>query len=201
MKASNVLFGMFLSVCSFVQAQNSGYYAIKRDSITLFVKDTNAYSKEFLNELANWKLAKAYILEDDKILVDSTEEFSAFFTGLKIGERYTYIGKNDEYEIDLTIKRLNYTTIYYDAIIRSEDGREHIKGKAHGGVSLFSEEIDEDDETGVAYACTEYVDNLENPGHAIRIDSEQTTRAKLIVEGNDDVYVDLVSCPTLKVKH
>ncbi len=75
---------------------------------------------------------------------------------------------------------------------------ETISGTAHGGVSILGAESDEDDSTGVSYFCSEYYSNWKHPNVTLRIDAEDSYKAKVIISG--DPLVTLDSCPTLKLK-
>jgi len=195
-------FILYITLICFSQgalSQGSDFIELRRDSVTVFVKDTTAYSQAYIDELLNCNLSTEYILNDDSLIVSRGVEYGLFYTGLEKDSTYEFLGKNGGYEVLLTVKRINYSTITYSAVIKSGELGERIQGIAHGGVAILGSESDDDDQTGDAYLSAEYSSNWITPNHSIRIDKEKNNRAKIIVTGNSGITLNLSDCPTLRL--
>ncbi len=179
-------------------AQNDQFVKMSRDSLTLFVKDTSDYSKEYLEELLNWDLSKTYTLNRDTLIVNGGFGYGLFDTGLKKDRPYIFKGANDLMTINLVATRVNFSTIEYQIELKKGSELNTFNGKAHGGVSILGSESDTDDKTGESYFCSEYSSNWKHSKVIVRIDSEESNKATIII--HDNIHVTLESCPTLVLK-
>ena len=180
-------------------SQEEQFIKISNGSVSILVKDTSDYSAEYINELLNWRLSDTYILNQDSLIVSRGFEYGLFDTGLKENKKYSFEGTNEEMTINLDVRRVNFSTIEYQIEITKGDVSETLTGTAHGGVSILGAESDEDDKTGASYFCSEYSNNWKHSSVLLRIDSEDSDKAKVIVSGGLDVTLN--SCPTLRLKN
>ena len=196
MKILTVLFVLIQLTAS---SQDADFHVISRDSVSILVKDTSDYSKEYLDELLNWGLSDSYILNRDSLIINQYE-FGLFDTGLKKNEEYRFEGENEKMSVDLVVKRINYSTIEYQITTKKGDQLVNFSGRAHGGVSILGAESDEDDATGIYYFCSEYYSNWKQARFTIRIDSEEGNKAKVIIPEEPEPSIGLNDCPTLRLK-
>ena len=176
-------------------SQEKQFITITKGSVTLLVQDTSDYSQEYIDELLNWDLTDTYTLNHDSLIVGGGFGYGLFDTILLKGKQYNFQSSN----INLGVKRINFSTIEYEIQIKSGNEFKTFRGLAHGGVSVFGSETDEDDKTRNSYFCSEYSNNWKHSTVIVRIDSENGDKAKIIVNG--DLSIPLDKCPTLSLRN
>tara|TARA_B100000809_G_C14890614_1_gene442539 strand:- start:88 stop:678 length:591 start_codon:yes stop_codon:yes gene_type:complete len=193
-----ILILIFVLTVSKAYSQDKEFFKLSKGSVTVLIKDTSDYSKEYIDELLNWDLSQSYILNRDSLIVNGGFGYGLFDTGLLKDKSYTFQGVNDVTKITLEVKRINYSTVEYQIIVKQGDESNTFNGVAHGGVSVLGSESDEDDNTGIAYFCSEYSSNWKHSEVILRIDSEESNKAKVIIYG--DLKIPLENCPTLSLR-
>ncbi len=179
-------------------SQLNGFVEFKNDSTTIYVKDTNDYSKSFIQEIFKFEISKNYFLNKDTLRLNS-KEFALFDTGLSLNKEYHYSGQNESFKINLTIKRINFSSIQYNGEVYSGNLRNTFEGIANGGVPIFGIQNQKDPVNGEKYPYVEYLSNWVYPIHTIQIDSKNHSRIKISIGGNSTLNINEENCPTLRL--
>lgn len=152
-----------------------------RKETKIVIKNKSAYAEKFLQGLKELGYEK-FELKDSLLLIDNQD--TVYFPETpKIGKQTILTGSKDNLTIELTVKRINYTTLGYK-IKMSESGKtSHSQiGKADITPSFFfGEESDESETTGVVYSVSEYTEYKDNDCYTfIRLGYEEETGPYLL---------------------
>ena len=125
----------------------------------LYIKDPSQYSPEWIAGFkADSSQYESARIMGEYMLVDKDTAY--FDTSLKLKQDYRFTAFTDTHFYQLTIKRINYTTLEYDfTLLEKEKPVYSRRGRAHLGAMFFlGSESSDDDETGESYLATEYYD-------------------------------------------
>jgi hypothetical protein len=127
------------------------------DTATLVIKDKTKYSAAFLNKLKLFSYSTHYQLLDSLLIIGQLD--TAYFpTDLPLDEPRRLTGHSNYISFELTISRINYSTIAYNLGLYKAN-KLSFSQKGHADIStgfFLGSETDEDDKTGVSYGSTEY---------------------------------------------
>lgn len=137
--------------------------AITADTIVskgnIYIKDRSQYSPEWIADVeANEPGYRPIKIINDYMLIENDTAY--FDTSLKLKQDYRFTAFTDSHFYQLTVKRINYTTVEYDfTLFKDEESVFNHKGKAHLGSYFFlGDETFNDEEEGIGYLATEYYD-------------------------------------------
>lgn len=143
-------------------------------------------------------MSKQYILIEDTLFTSGPFGYGLFDIGLDLQKQYIFEGIKKHVKVTLVVSRINYSTLKYDITVLKSGVSHVFSGLAHGGVSILGSESDTDTNSGISYFCSEYSNKWKDSSVMIRIDSEQSKRATVIIR--DKLILSLDSCPTLQRK-
>ena len=175
--------------------------AVNQQDTFFVVKDSNQYSKKYLQKLKTSGYAIKYQLIDSMLIMNNVD--TTFFpTYLPLNKKIKLTGKINSRSLSLFVHRKNYTTIVFELkIFNPGQLVDEQKGEADiGSLFFLGAESDEDDKTGLAYFAYEY-SKIDGPCElSIRIgDDGHQLKAKLIRQCSDkrkDIYLE--DSPTLR---
>jgi hypothetical protein len=134
----------------------------KTDGNVLMIKDTNQYSKSFVNNLI--ELSKSYpsliLISDTLFYIDNNKmEFAEPLpTDLPLNKVVEFKADKEIGNYLIKLKRRNYTDINYELIINDSITKSGI-GKLHGSF-FFGVESEEDEKLGTGILLRNYLDSL-----------------------------------------
>lgn len=165
------------------------------------------YSKLFLSELKQMNGLKEARLIGNQLILNQKDTFQ--FPALpKIKERYVFTGKQGDLELEMTVQRLNQTTLEYQTELKKAGKLASTEsGQADLAAFFFlGSESDIDDQSGEGYFCTAF-SAYKNPCYThIRLgnvadDPKLPLLGKLIKNCNDSLMnIDLDNFPTLRTQ-
>lgn len=179
-------------------------FAQKDTLATVVVKDKTRYSADFLTQLRSFNYSTHYQLFDSMLVIGQLD--TAYFpTDLPLKRSRLFSGRSKDTRYDLTLSRINYTTIYFSlAITKTGNPPSKREGYADIGVGFFlASEVDEDEKTGMAYGSTEYSHETAECALGIRIgmDDKKKLRARIVGQCKDKPKGEqLINSPTLYEK-
>ena len=179
---------------------------IQTDSTSrIYIQDKSKYPQKFIQGLACDKPLK---LIDDYIIAGSDTIY--FPNDLPLYKVIVFKGTRDTSKFELTVNRINLTTLLYNFRLWSINGRDVFgrQGKAFLGSMFFlAMEIDEDDQTGEAYGSYEYSDDESRDyWFHVRIGIDKDDRGKQRAVLNYSCKektkqtLNLEQCPTLRTE-
>ena len=210
MKYFNLLF--FIGISFFSSCSDSNNNA---DSSTQIIQNQikeaksvdiaeDQYSQDFYNQLIKQEDFKDAVIQDGFILLTPTD--TVFFPEQPPkGETLQLDGANEDFEVKLSVIRINYTTISYRAEINNTAGKScEIEGTADLGAYFFSgSESDTNELTGESYLSTEFTDADEGCNKSFRLAQSGTGEsvkylAKIKVDCTEQCgLLNLDNCPIL----
>jgi hypothetical protein len=177
--------------------------ASKKDSsFIIVIRDSSDYSLSFLKSLNKpgnnyWK----YEL-DSNLLIINERDSAKFPNAPPLGHIIHLANKSEDLEINLTVKRINQSTIEYVIESRS-DNKNHVVKKGIADlypVFYLGTEEDKDDLSGNYYSSIEYWDINDSLMTAIRIGENPTKKDSFLGKVKvkmGSLKIDLDNFPTL----
>ena len=160
---------LFLFFSFSFYSQNNKYEIVKNGRTVFYLENSNNYSKHFLDYLKSLRISKNIILENDTVKFSDIGETGYLDLSLDVNQEKYYSDKQNK--IKLIIKRINYSSIYYNL----QTNNSTIKGVVDGGLYIFGEESDYDSIEGKSFICSEYV----NDELVLKIEYQNYYRVKL----------------------
>ena len=184
-----------------LQVKVTGDAITNQPDTSFYVKDSNLYSRQFLEKLKASGYALKYSIIDGMIIINDAD--TAWFpVYLPLNKNVELGGKIKEKSILLSVQRKNYTTISFELkIFGSGQLIDEQSGEADIGILFFlGAESDQDDKTGIGYFSSEYYKKDVPCELAIRIGSDHDQlKTKLNRKCSDKKKsIDLEDCPTLR---
>ena len=186
----------------FIAALLPTFLFAQEDTVsTLIIKDKTKYSEEFLSKLKSFTYSYNYQLLDSLLIVGQLD--TAYFpTVLPLKKPRKLSGRSKDTRYDLTLSRINYTTVYYRlTIYKAGKLSSNQKGHADIGTGFFlGFETDEDEKTGISYGSTAYSNQTTDCILSIRIGKNEMQKlcAKVTRQCKDKTKdIQLDDCPTL----
>ena len=150
----------FKLIISFVLALTFLCFAQEHKMSELIIKDSSAYSKEFINCLKEIEYQQFYLC-DSLLIINSTD--TTFIPRLKNDSLEFAYEKNS-----LKLTQINYSTIKHLFITP----RHQFEGFASINCTFYLGTESDTDENGDSYFCDEYIDNNAKDIVIIRVGDE-----------------------------
>jgi hypothetical protein len=171
----------------------------------IYIKDKSQYDQKFIDGLADYN--QPIKLIDNYIVAGNDTTY--FPEDIQLNKVTTFKASKDSLKYELTVKRINLTSLSYTFTITDRDNKTiDIKsGKAILGSTFFIGPEGDNDIAG-GYGSQEYRDNRNESWLSIRIEMGKATdgvqRAKINYgsdnKANYPFNLDLDDCPTLRTK-
>jgi hypothetical protein len=176
---------------------------IKRTDI--YIKDQSQYDSSFIHGLSEYiepiKLIDNYII--------TGKDTTYFPDDLPLNKEMVFNAAKDKNKYELTVTRINLTTIAYKFIQTGKDHKTMISRSGNavlGSMFFLASEVPEDEISGSGYGCSEYWDKTTDCWFSICIgiglDDNGKKRATLSsnCEGKNNQTMSIKDCPTLRTK-
>lgn len=170
----------------------------------IYIEKITDYSPQFVANLQNAaKNIQVSGMMGDRLVTDSGDTLQ-FPAAPPIGLELTFKGGQTGQEVELKLERVNQSTIRYAIVIAlKEGGTYEMKSLADLSPLFFlGAESDEDDQTGLSYLASEFIDPASECNNSIRIgqtDDGLTYLAKLVMDCYD-LPMSIDESPTLRAK-
>lgn len=172
----------------------------------IFIQDRSNYSKVFLDELTVFNSKEPIRLIDNFIIVGN--DTTSFPGSLTIDKTYSFKAIKDNQRYELTVNRLNQTTLNFNFNLYENDHLLHAdKGEAHLGAMFFlGSEGDQDEQNVEGYGSYEYWHKNDDCRLSIRIgigkDINGKERAKVTFgcEDQSKESLGIDKCPTMRAE-
>ena len=170
---------------------------------SIIIKDSSFYSATFLKSLKPQKAHWKFYLDSDKFVFNKID--TILFPNLLPLSKVVYLtGKNNDLEINLTVKRILISTINYNIEIIKKSNPPVIKsGSADLSPYFFvHSKTDEIDSTVYSSESIEYWDNTSDYLTTIKVSKDQDNKlliGKVECKLNS-LEITQDNCPTLKEK-
>ncbi|GAB5464687.1 MAG: hypothetical protein Kapaf2KO_01230 [Candidatus Kapaibacteriales bacterium] len=147
---------------------------------SIYVKDSNDYSKAFLKEIEVSGLDDIYLI--DSILILSRKDTVIFPREPQIGEITVLTAKKNDLAVALTIQRINQSTIDYKIeIVQFGSTNYSYEGQADLNAQFYlGAEIDISSLSGMSYHTTEFSDNQDSCYTYIRLGKDESSGSFLL---------------------
>ncbi|MRX46104.1 hypothetical protein [Pedobacter puniceum] len=128
----------------------------------IYFQDKSLYSKAFVSELIEKGYTSPIKIIDDYLLVKGDTVY--FPTNLKLNKEYKFFATDSNQNLELKVRRINYTTLNFNLTSKNNDTLLFSKsGSADLSVYFFlASEVPNDDETGSSYGANEYTGRIDN---------------------------------------
>lgn len=195
-----IMFSLFILLL-FISEVSSN--ANPKKNLTVSIEDSSLYSVEFVNELdSNFEnVYKSIVLEEDHLILDKRD--TVYFPRKpEIGRVYVLKSSNRMWISELTIERLNQTSISYSVAFTDRLGYKIVEKGIATLKPSFMLGSETDDINGELYYLV-YIENVGNRSIAIRLGVEEATDslllARIAIKGIDRCsIIDLDKLPTYK---
>ena len=171
----------------------------------VYIKDKSKYSQIFINELKASNYPDPIKVIDNYMIVGA--DTTAFPNDIKPGKSYAFTAKKDDQLYDLSLKRINETTLSFDFKFYEKDSLVYKEsGNANLSALFFlASENDDDDQTNDSYGVTEYSKKSKYCWFKIRLGIGRDDQNKLratINKGceNKSKTPEITASPTLRTK-
>ncbi len=143
-----------------------------QDKKSIFIKDSSDYSTSFLKEMKKSRMNNVSLV--DSFLILGATDTVTFPQTPKIGKKTILTAKKGELAIDLTVERINQTTIGYKLeMIEFGNASYQQEGQADLNPRFyFGAETDKSSISGTSYFSTEFNDGQDSCYTYIRLGRE-----------------------------
>ncbi len=170
----------------------------------VYIKDASRYDSSFVVDIRNYNDTLAII---DNIIVTGVDQDTVYFPeDLPVNQDVVFIGKMDNQQYQLSIRRKNFTIIAYKFDLVDNTAKRVLLKEGYAVLnSMFflAAEIDEDDKTQESYASSEYLQQNKDCWASIRIsdkDASGMLRALITYGCDEGSSNSFLNCPTLRTK-